>query len=70
MTLHITDVNCLKKTLKKFKMPKLDSKWNKKEESKSEVIYINAAKNKIAPNLDLDYAQFLAYFFTDGAPKA
>lgn len=55
---------------KRFKKPKSDSKWNKKEDSKSEVVYINATTNKIAPNLDLEYAEFLAYYFTDGAPKA
>ncbi|WP_426484129.1 PepSY domain-containing protein [Flavobacterium sp. 2] len=55
---------------KRFKKPKSDSKWNKKEDSKSEVVYINATTNKITPNLDLEYAEFLAYYFTDGAPKA
>ncbi|MFH6999950.1 PepSY domain-containing protein [Flavobacterium sp. FlaQc-57] len=56
----------------KFKTPKSDSnsKWNKKDEPKSEVVYINAATNKITPNIDLRYAEFLAYYFTDGAPKA
>ncbi|MEN2400643.1 PepSY-associated TM helix domain-containing protein [Flavobacterium sp. MC2016-06] len=57
---------------KKFKKPKADPnlKWNKKEDLKSEVIYINATTNKIVPNIDLEYAEFLAYYFTDGAPKA
>ena len=57
---------------KKFKKPKSDSnsKWNKKEDKKSEVIYINATTNKITPNIDFEYAEFLAYYFTDGAPKA
>jgi hypothetical protein len=57
---------------KKFKTSKTDSnsKWNKKEDKKSEVVYINATTNKIAPNIDLEYAEFLAYYFTDGAPKA
>ena len=56
----------------KFKKPKLDSspKWNKKDTPKTEVVYINAATNKTVPNLDLEYAEFLAYYFTDGAPKA
>ncbi|MEO8253404.1 MAG: PepSY-associated TM helix domain-containing protein [Flavobacterium sp.] len=56
----------------KFKKPTSDtnSKWNKKESPKTEVVYINAKTNKIAPNLDLEYAEFLAYYFTDGAPKA
>jgi hypothetical protein len=58
------------KKTKSFKKPKSDSKWNKKEDKKSEIVYINAATNKIAPNLDLEYAEFLAYYFTDGAPKA
>ncbi|TDW48569.1 PepSY-associated transmembrane protein [Flavobacterium sp. 270] len=59
----------VEKETKKFKKPKGDSKWNKKEDSKSEVVYINASTNKIVPNLDLEYAEFLAYYFTDGAPK-
>ncbi|MRX41459.1 PepSY domain-containing protein [Flavobacterium sp. LC2016-23] len=56
---------------KKFKKPKADpnSKWNKKDEPKTEVVYINAVTNKIAPNLDFDYAEFLAYYFTGGAPR-
>ncbi|TDO71538.1 PepSY-associated transmembrane protein [Flavobacterium chryseum] len=56
----------------KFKTSKADSnsKWNKKADAKSEVIYINAATNKVVPNIDLQYAEFLAYYFTDGAPKA
>ena len=56
----------------KFKTSKTDSnsKWNKKEDKKSEVIYINAATNKVTPNIDLQYAEFLAYYFTGGAPKA
>lgn len=56
----------------KFKKPKSDSnsKWNKKENPKTEVVYINAATNKIIPNIDFQYAEFLAYYFTDGAPKA
>ncbi|MES2238948.1 MAG: PepSY-associated TM helix domain-containing protein [Bacteroidota bacterium] len=56
----------------KFKKPKLDSdsKWNKKESPKTEVVYINATTNKTVKNLDFQYAEFLAYYFTDGAPKA
>lgn len=56
----------------KFKKPKANpnSKWNKKDDKKSEVVYINATTNKITPNIDLQYAEFLAYYFTDGAPKA
>ena len=56
----------------KFKTSKSDSnsKWSKKEDSKSEIVYINATTNKTAPNIDLQYAEFLAYYFTDGAPKA
>ncbi|WP_276381486.1 PepSY-associated TM helix domain-containing protein [Flavobacterium sp. H4147] len=53
----------------RFKKPKSASKWNKNEDSKSEILYINAASNKIIPNLDLEYAEFLAFYFTDGAPK-
>ena len=60
------------KTTGRFKTPKSDSnsKWNKKDSPKTEVVYINATTNKITPNLDLQYAEFLAYYFTDGAPKA
>ncbi|MFC5683009.1 PepSY-associated TM helix domain-containing protein [Flavobacterium sp. MAHUQ-51] len=60
------------KTKSKFKKPKFDSnsKWNKMDAPKTEVVYINATTNKIAPNLDFQYADFLAYYFTDGAPKA
>jgi hypothetical protein len=56
----------------KYKIKKVDSdaKWNKQENPKSEIIYINATTNQITPNLDVEYAQFLAYYFTDGAPKA
>ncbi|MFA9190640.1 PepSY-associated TM helix domain-containing protein [Flavobacterium sp. FZUC8N2.13] len=56
----------------RFKKPKSDtnSKWNKKEIPKTEVVYINATTNKTVPNLDIQYAEFLAYYFTDGAPKA
>lgn len=56
----------------KFKTSKVDSnsKWNKKDNKKSEVVYINATTNKVVPNIDLQYAEFLAYYFTDGAPKA
>lgn len=60
----------VEKETKKFKKPVGDSKWDKKEESKSEVIYISATTNKIKSNADLEYAEFLAYYFTDGAPKA
>ncbi len=60
------------KTKSKFKKPKFDSnsKWNKMDAPKTEVVYINATTNKIAPNLDFQFADFLAYYFTDGAPKA
>ncbi|MEY2869490.1 MAG: hypothetical protein RIR01_1981 [Bacteroidota bacterium] len=56
----------------KFKKQKSDSnsKWNKKDSPKTTVVYINATTNKIVPNLDFQYAEFLAYYFTDGAPKA
>lgn len=55
---------------KKFKKTDSGSKWNKKETPKSEIIYINATTNTITPNIDLQYAAYLAYYFTDGAPKA
>ncbi|MEO7978189.1 PepSY-associated TM helix domain-containing protein [Flavobacterium sp.] len=56
----------------KFRKPKSNSnsKWNRKGDKKSEVVYINAATNKAVPNIDLEYAEFLAYYFTDGATKA
>jgi len=54
---------------RKFRKPRGDSKWNKKQDSKSEVVYINATTNQITPNIDLQYAEFLAYYFTDGTPK-
>lgn len=60
------------KSNSKFKKPKFDanSKWNKKNSTKTEVVYVNATTNKVVPNLDFEYAEFLAYYFTDGAPKA
>jgi len=60
------------KAIGRFKMPKSDStsKWNKKDTPKTEVVYINATTNTVAPNLELQYAEFLAYYFTDGAAKA
>ena len=60
------------KAKSKFKKPKFDSnsKWNKKDFPKTEVVYINVTTNKVASNLDMQYAEFLAYYFTDGAPKA
>lgn len=56
----------------KFKKPKSNpnSKWNKGENQKSEIVYINAITNTIAPNIDIRYAEFLAYYFTEGAQKA
>ena len=57
---------------KKYNKPKTDSKskWDKKENPKSEILYINATTNKIATNIDLEYAKFLAYYFSDRGPKA
>jgi hypothetical protein len=57
---------------KKYNKPKTDSKskWDKKENPKSEILYINATTNKIATNIDLEYAKFLAYYFSDGGSKA
>ena len=51
----------------KFATAKTDSKskWDKKKNPKSEIVYINAATNKIAPNLDIEYAKFLASYFSD-----
>lgn len=43
----------------------VQSKWGKKESPKSEVIYINAVTNKVTPNLDVEYAKFLAQYFND-----
>lgn len=56
----------------KYSGTKVDSnsKWGKKENLKSEILYINAATNKVVPNLDLEYAKFLAYYFSDGSSKA
>ena len=56
----------------KYATPKTDSKskWGKKENPKSEIVYVNAATNKVVPNLDVEYAKFLAYYFSDGGPKA
>jgi hypothetical protein len=57
---------------KKYNKPKKDSKskWGKKENPQSEILYINAATNKVVPNLDVEYAKFLAYYFSDGSSKA
>ena len=63
---------CQLAVTKTNKKPKFDSnsKWDKKENPKSEVIYINAATNKTTPNIDLEYAKFLAYYFSDSGTKA
>lgn len=55
----------------KYGTPKIDSKskWHKKESPKSEVVYVNATTNKTTPNLDLKYAKFLAFHFSEGTPK-
>jgi hypothetical protein len=57
---------------KKYNMPKTNSKfkWNKNESPKSETIYINTTTNTITPNLDIEYAKFLAIYFSDGDTKA
>ena len=34
------------------------------------MIYINATTNKVTPNIDLEYAKFLAYYFSDNGTKA
>ena len=52
----------------KYDTSKTDSKpkWdNKKENPKPEIVYINTTTNKVAPNLDLEYAKFLAFYFSD-----
>jgi hypothetical protein len=58
--------------IKKYEAPKMDSKskWDKKENPKSEILYINTTTNKVAPNLDLEYAKFLVSFFSDTDAKA
>jgi hypothetical protein len=52
---------------KKYDTPKTDSKskWNKKESTKSKTIYINTTTNKPTPNLNIEYAKFLAVYFSD-----
>ena len=55
---------------KNYKKIKSDSKWDKKESQKSEVIYINATTNKKTPNIDLEYAKFLVSYFIDNETKA
>jgi hypothetical protein len=57
---------------KNYTKPKADSKskGDKKESPKSEVLYINTTTNKVTPNLDLEYAKFLAFYFNEGEPKA
>lgn len=52
----------------KYDTPKTNSKpkWgDKKENPKSEIVYINAKTNKVTPNLDVEYATFLAHYFND-----
>ena len=58
---------------RKYKTSKTDSKpkWgDKKDTPKPEIVYINATTNTAVPNLDVQYAKFLAYYFSDGGPKA
>jgi hypothetical protein len=56
----------------KYDAPKTDSKskWDKKENPKSEIVYINTVTNKTTPNLDIEYAKFLADYFSDNGSKA
>ncbi|PJJ07062.1 PepSY-associated transmembrane protein [Flavobacterium sp. 1] len=56
---------------KKYDTSKTDSKskWDKKENPKSETIYINTTTNKSTTNLDIEYAKFLAVYFSDGDSK-
>ncbi|SHG11058.1 PepSY-associated TM region [Flavobacterium fluvii] len=49
--------------------PHSKSESHKKEIPKSEVVYINATTNKTTPNLDLEYAKFLALYFSDDDAK-
>ena len=53
----------------KFKAPKSESKWDKKESPKSEIVYINATTNTIVPNFDVAYAKYLTFYFSDGGAK-
>lgn len=61
---------------KKYENPKSNfnsnsnSKWDKKENLKSEVIYINTATNRVTPNIDIEYAKFLALYFSDNGTTA
>jgi hypothetical protein len=46
-------------------------KWGgKKVTRRSEIVYINASTNKKSPNLDIEYAKFLANYFNDTSLKA
>lgn len=58
----------------KYETPKTDSKskWDKKENPKNEILYINSITNKVTPKLDLEYAKFLALYFsgTNGGEPA
>lgn len=49
--------------------PNSKSKWSKKGNTKSEILYINSTTNKVIPNLDIVYAKFLASYFSDEDPK-
>jgi hypothetical protein len=55
----------------KYNTSKTDvkSKWDKKENPKSEILYINTQTNKATPNIDLEYAKFLAFYFGDNGAK-
>ena len=46
-------------------------KWgNKKAQPVSEIVYINSVTNKVRPNLDIDYATYLANYFDDNNQQA
>lgn len=45
------------------------SKWGKKEDPKSEIVYINATSNKKNATLDFEYAAFLANYFNSNTSK-
>lgn len=56
---------------KKQENPEPKQKWrDKKENPISEIFYINALTNKVVPNLDVEYAKFLANYFNNTSQKA
>lgn len=55
----------------KYEAPRMDSKskWSKKENPKTEILCVNTKTNKVTANLDLEYAKFLALYFSDTGAK-